>query len=206
MKKRTLLLFALVSVAGCVDTPDSICREFLNANNENIDALMMVTDERQARNMTFRVFSLMGDRYTALDKKWEIIEVSMGRPNIETIKEFLEADGLHLYRAEYKINAQRFTLEMARIRNLLDQYVTREKEAAKEKGEDPNDVRSDRWPMLHAIINTPSVIGPLRTQLEKPKLEGVLARFNDRVDPATLKIFNEKHERFNKGDPIVLAR
>jgi hypothetical protein len=226
MKKRILLVLALVSAAGCVDTPDSVCREFLNANNEHIDALMMVTSERQALNMSVRVFSKMNERYQALDKKWEIMDQGMGnKPSLETIKEFFDSDGMHLYRAEYKINAQRCTLELARIRKLLEQTVEHAKEQARANGEDPDEIKSDRWPTLHKIVHTKSFIDVLRIQLENPKLENMLSRFNGRLDlaksedKAVLKIFQEKNNRFNNlmvkdgkvipiegKEPIALAR
>jgi hypothetical protein len=216
MKKSFLLVLTLIGVAGCVDSPDSICREFLNANNEHIDALMMVTSEQQALNMSIRVFTKMNDRYKALDLKWDIMDQGMGfKPSPETMREFLDSDGLHLYRAEYKINAQRCTLELARIRNLLEQLMEKAREQARANGEDPAEVRSDRWPNLHKIVNTNSLIGVLRTQLENPKLEQLLSRFNNRVEAPLLKIFNAKHDRFNNlkdgkpiegKEPIVLAR
>ena len=163
MKKRILLILALASVVGCVDTPDSVCREFRNANNEHVDALMMVTSEAQAKRMTIRVFSQMPDRYKALDKKWDIMETNWGRtPDMETMKAFLEADGLHLYRAEYKANAQRCTLELARIRNLLEQLMAREKKEAQDEGGGPNDVKqpAELFPHL-ARSSTPRPCWPL---------------------------------------------
>jgi hypothetical protein len=207
MKKPILLVLALVSVAGCVDTPDSICREFLNANNEHIDALMMVTSERQAKHMTIRVFSHMNARYEALDKKWDIMEQGMGnKPSQEDMKTFLESDGFHLYRSEYKMNAQRCTLELARLRNLWNQYVEYAKELEKEKGEPINP--KERWPALYAIIFTKNILNPLRMQLEKPKLEQVLVRFNNRVEPGIMEAFKKKQDIFNPKDrpEIKLAR
>lgn len=213
MKKRLLLVLTLASGAGCVDTPDSVCREFLNANNEHIDALMMVTSERQAVNMNIRVFSKMNERYQALDRKWEIMEQGMGfKPRLDDKKAFLESDGLHLYRSEYRINAQRCSLEMARIRDLLSQLVEQKKEQARANGEDPDAIKSDQWPTLHKIVHTKSFIDVLRLQLENPRLEQLLTRFNGGMDPnnaedkAVMKVFHEKHRRFNgldKDDKVI---
>lgn len=184
MKKRILLVLALTAAAGCVDTPDSVCREYRNANNEHIDALMMVTGETQAKNMTIRVFSQMSDRYKALDKKWDIMETNWGRgPDFQAMKDFLESDGLHLYRAEYRANAQRCSLELARIRDLLEQLMERAKRKAQEEGGNLEEVTAPAlFPTLNAIVNTKSTVGILRTQLESPRLEALLSRFNRGVD------------------------
>ena len=49
MKKRCLLVLCLVAgLSGCTDTIDSVTREYRNANNEAIDAMMMVTSEARA--------------------------------------------------------------------------------------------------------------------------------------------------------------
>ena len=215
MKKRILLVLALVSVVGCVDTPNSVCLEFRNANNEHIDALMMVTNETQAQRMSIRVFSKMSDRYVALDRKWEIMETNWGRtPDLDTMKAFLEADGLHLYRAEYRANAQRCTLELARLRNLVEQIKTREAQAAQDEGREQKPV-SELCPSLNAMVHTPSVLGPLRMQLEKPKLEDTLSRFFGRIDVEkkegkdVIEKYNSKFDTFTKLGPnrqeIVLA-
>jgi hypothetical protein len=214
-KKRILLVLALVAVTGCVDTPDSVCREFRNANNEHIDALMMVTSEAQAKKMTVRVFSQMSDRYKLLDKKWDIMETNWGRaPDFDAIKSFLESDGLHLYRAEYRANAQRCSLELARLRNLLNQLVENAKQKARDEGGNPDEVvTSAAFPALHALVNAGNTISVLRGQMESPRLETLLTKFNGRLDveklegKAVLDNYKKKYKTFcevNENRPIII--
>lgn len=215
MKSRMCILVALFPLAGCVDTPDSVAKEFRNANNEHIDAMMMVTNDTQAERMTVRVFSRMKERYDALDKKWDIMQQGMGRnPSQDTIREFLWADGVHLYRAEYRPNAQRFTLEMARLRDLYKKTLDAAKKAAQDRGEDPDKVIGENvCKALHTVVMQKATLDPLRGQLEKPKMEQLLQFFENRAEKDTFKIYKEKADLFRgrakgrdgKEEDIVLV-
>jgi hypothetical protein len=52
----------------------------------------------------------------------------MNRKKTELMKEILTSDSVHLYLSDLELNAQRFTLEMLRIKRVVNELVEREKE------------------------------------------------------------------------------
>ena len=78
MMRRIVPLLFLLTGAGCVDNADSIAREFRNANNEVLDAMMMVTSEAQAGRMKIRVFAPLGDRLKFIERKLDIMDTNLG--------------------------------------------------------------------------------------------------------------------------------
>jgi hypothetical protein len=151
----------LVLLTGCVDTVDTISREYRSALNEGIDALMMVRTEAQADNVNTRVFKPLGQRFRDLEDK---LKPKQGK---DFTREAMGSEGLQMYITEMDINAQRFGLEMTRLRKLMQIYVDRNREALRASGDDNPVVSESRvCPALHALI-TSDVI---RKELRSPKL------------------------------------
>jgi hypothetical protein len=117
MMKYKLPLLALVLVStGCTDDFDSVAREYRATTNEAIDALMMVTSEKAAERMTVRVLKPMAARYTAIDKKLDLVRKN--RTKAEIVKEVFESDGVHIYLTDLQVNQERLDLEMKRLKHL----------------------------------------------------------------------------------------
>jgi hypothetical protein len=132
MKWKISLLAFLFALAGCTDNMDSITREYRNANNEVIDAMMMITTEEHAARMNVRIFKPMSARYAAIDKKLYIFGVNRAT-NFEMAQAVLESDGVQLYLTDLQVNSRRFSLERLRLRNLFEKYV-------KESGEEVEEI------------------------------------------------------------------
>jgi len=176
MIKRVLLLLALLlGAVGCTDTPDSLAREYRNTTNEGLDAMMMVTSDRQAYRMNVRVFSTLRDRYDALDKKLELVRSN--RTKKEFITEIFASDGVNLYFSELEVNKQRYTLEITRLRHLYGQYMDRERKRLEDLGEDPEKANeNDACPNLAKIMGKGG-LDSLRNQLTQPKLLQMVTQF-----------------------------
>jgi hypothetical protein len=195
MMRRIVPLLFLLTAAGCVDNADSIAREFRNANNEGLDAMMMVTSEAQAGRMKIRVFAPLGDRLKFIERKLDIMDTNLGAKALA--REILTSDGMHLYLAELQVNGQRYGLEMTRLRNLYEQYLERERELLRARGEPANNVQGQEvCPELHAIVVTGTTIKPLEQQLKSPKVLDWMNNWAGRVDEKTMKIFKAKRELF----------
>jgi hypothetical protein len=163
----------VLCLVGCTDTVDSVTREYRNANNEAIDAMMLVTSERRADDMIKRVFKTSTERYQAIDKRLETVERNTAKKK-DFVKNVFESNGVHLYLNELEINAQRFSLEVIRMRNLAKQLVEKEK-----PGAELNDVSMQEvCPKIHELIRPGSpYLSTLRTQLESPKLVQMMEQF-----------------------------
>ena len=192
MKKRCLLVLALLAgLAGCTDTVESVTREYRNANNEAIDAMMMVTSEARAGQMTARVFKPSVERYKAIDSRLNIVQNN--RLNHDFVVETFESAGLHLYLTELEVNQQRFSLEMIRLRNLTNQ----EKDAGRE------------CPNLLELLSPSGPLASLRTQLTNPKLPDMMGRFpnlkNVKDYEKLYQVFAKKREGYRLKQDIILA-
>src|SRR5205085_11426354 len=73
-RSRLILIGLLFLVVGCTDNIDSVTREYRAVNNEAIDALMMITTEAKAREMTIRVFKPLLKRYEGINNKLKIVK------------------------------------------------------------------------------------------------------------------------------------
>jgi hypothetical protein len=187
MTKARLTLFALLlGAVGCTDNIDTVSREYRALNNEAIDALMMVTTEAKAKEMTIRVFKPMQKRYQDIDRKLTIVKSN--RDKGEFVKEMLESDGFHLYLTDLQVNSQRLTLEVLRLRNLRDQYVERERELLKEEGENPGFIDPKKvcpWivDLVTVEVGGPmggggqDVLDPLKKALTKPEILNHFSQF-----------------------------
>jgi len=182
MKPRILIITILLGfLAGCTDTADTVSREYRNQINEGLDALMFVTSEESAKQMSLRVFKPMGDRFTDIDRRLGIVRSN--RTKKEFVTEFFESDSVHMYLSEISINRQRFALEKTRLRDLVQQYKKRNEEC----------------PDLLTLVDDGGVMGPLKTQLEQPKINEYISSFGEwKVDnfPELLAKFKAKREKF----------
>ncbi len=169
MKTRLLLfVLCLLCLVGCTDTPDSMARQYRNAINECMDALMFVTDESSANRMKIRVFKPMFDRFQGLDKKMTIFKNNLKKPAY--VKEVFESDGIHLYLSELQINRQRFALERTRLRLIYQQRIERDRERFDNQGDEEKQFNpATASPALHGIIEG-DTLDPLWRQLKEPAL------------------------------------
>ena len=150
--KLILMLLFLLVVSGCTDSVETVTREYRAANNECIDALMMVTNEAQAKQLTIRIFKPMESRYGEINRKLGLVKLN--RSDAEFVKECYESDSLHLYLTDLQINAQRLTLEMLRIRRLVNALVEREEEALRAAGDaNPKVHPKDICPFLLDLVH-----------------------------------------------------
>lgn len=192
MKARIAIITILLGfLAGCTDTADSVSREYRNQINEGLDALMFVTTEESAKQMSLRIFKPMGDRFTDIDRRLGIVRSN--RTKKEFVTEFFESDSVHMYLSEISINRQRFALEKTRIRDLVQQYKKRDEEC----------------PSLLALVDDGADLGPLKTQLEQPKINEYIASFGDwKIDnfPELLAKFKAKREKFAPRGGLNLVK
>ncbi len=189
---RPHLGFAVLTLvtAGCVDTVDTVAREYRNSNNEVIDAMMVITTESQADGMTARIFKPMNDRYDAIDRKLTILITN--RTKKEIVNEVYESEGVHMYLVELEINRQRYALEMTRLRNLHRQLVDAHQEC----------------PKLDEIVNKEDTLKKLRDQLNNPEFMKLMNQFGTyKVEnyPAILAKFNERRKLFELKKDIILV-
>jgi hypothetical protein len=178
MNKTYLLvmLSLFLFLAGCTDTPDTASREYRNAINESLDAMMMVTSERSAERMNVRIFKGMNERFGAIDKKWVIIESN--RTKKDFIKQVFESDGVQLYLSELQINRDRFSVETIRLKKLFDVTIEREREARRDRGEDPDAFEPrEICPTLHELVMSDAALKPLEDQIMQPKLIEKIQQF-----------------------------
>jgi hypothetical protein len=169
MKARLILMAILLGMlVGCVDTADSLAREYRNQINEGLDAMMLINDEATANQMTLRVFKPMAERFKEIDRRCDI--VNGNRTKKEFINEFGKGDGVRTFVAEVMVNRKRYDKELARLKKLTDQV--------KQNGECP------------ALQNVSSgaALASLDSQLNKtPKLFTLLNDIkNMKADPAVL--------------------
>jgi hypothetical protein len=196
IRVQVLFVSLTLVVAGCVDNIDSVSREYRNANNEAMDAMMMVTSERRAEEMTRRIFKPIKDRYAALDKKVEIILGN--RTKKEFAKDVLESDGVHIYLSELEVNRERYQLEIMRLKNLVKQILAHEKKLLEAEGNnedpDPNKVCKT----LNEMCNRDEALSEVRKQLTEPKLVKYIEQFPQwKVDLNELAaVFQKKREIF----------
>lgn len=192
----------LLAAVGCTDTIDTITREYRNTTNEGIDALMMVTDNDSAAQMTNRVFKRMVIRYKEIDDKLKIVEAN--RSKKEMVKEVYESNGFQIYLNELDMNRQRMSLEVARLRSVIKEYEKEERARLDEEGkfnEEPN--MKEVCPRLYDLIYGNSELEVLRTQIVQPKILEIVAQFPTwKVDtyPMLYSKFMERRATFARDD------
>jgi hypothetical protein len=191
MNKKTFLSgLLLITLTGCVDTIDSVAREYRNSINEGIDAMMMVNSEAQAKDMKMRIFKDLAPRFQALEKKLGIIKINRASPK-EFLQEIFDSNGAHMYLTELDANSQRFALEMTRLRTLTRHYVD----------------QGDSTPILNEMVNG-TLLDPLQSQLDHPKLLEMMVQVNTAkmvdFDKMFLK-FLEKRQEFKPKTNVVLV-
>jgi hypothetical protein len=173
------MLFCLV---GCTDTIDTLTREYRNATNELVDALMMITDEASAKSYTNRVIKPSTARYKEIDNKLTIVRAN--RTKKEFVEEVLDSNGFLLFQADRMLNQERLALEKKRLLHLKRQY--------QQKGE--------QCPSI-ASLAVGAELDTLKQQLEQPKLIDMFNQFKDwKVDTFQDKIgkYNDKWEKVFK--------
>jgi hypothetical protein len=177
MIKRCLLLIVLIApAAGCTDSVDSITREYRNATNEGLDALMLVTSDDKAGRLRRRVFQQLMERFKDIDRRLEIVRTNRTRKEI--VEEVYSSDGFQLYLND---------LEITRLRNLYKQYIDRQRELLLARGEDATQINgSDVCPELYGLLfidfkiddtQSQASNNPLVKQLTEPKLLDMMAQF-----------------------------
>ena len=190
MKKANAIIVStmMTVLAGCTDSPDSLAREYRNANNEGIDAMMMITSENSAKQMAIRVFRPLKDRYDNIDNRLKAVHNNS--TNEQFITQTFQSNNVHLYLTEIEINRQRYTLEMLRLRRLL------EKQMEKKLAEDPNAKAAEAFPGLYEVVVKESTLNPLITAIKQPKL--VFEYMNNFPNAKNVKNYDKLHEEFAK--------
>jgi hypothetical protein len=176
--KRNLLVPALaLLLTECTDTLDSITRDLRNANNEAIDAMMMVTSEEQAHSMNTRVLKPLRQRYGDIEFKLKAWESNRDTKK-QVIEEITRSNGVALYVAELEINRVRFTMEKTRLRNLYKQYQERRLDEMRAAGDNNPIIAHPRkvCPELHDLIMTDNILKNIETQLTEPKLKQMVQK------------------------------
>ncbi len=212
MKKQYLLALALaLLLTGCTDSMDSITRELRNANNEAIDAMMMITSEQQAYRMNTRVLKPLNERYASIEYKLKAWENNRNSKK-EIVEETFDSNGFYLYIAELEVNKQRYTMERTRLRNLYKQYQDRKLDEMRAAGDaDPIIVNPrEVCPELFELVITDSSLKVIESQLMQPKLKQMVSQFpswGNKIDnyPELHKKFLEKSALFAPKDDIRLA-
>jgi len=180
MKSRILIVIVLSGLAaGCVDTADSVSREYRNQINEGLDAMMLVTDEPSAKRMTVRIFKPMGDRFKDIDYRLEIVKAN--REKKEFAAEFVNSDSVHMYVAEVYLNRGRYAIELARLKSVAKKEIEIYRDAhAKSGAQEPFDPNVACKALQDIVAPTGGVLAPLDEQLNKaPKMFGYLNTFKD---------------------------
>jgi hypothetical protein len=193
--KKTHIAFAVFIVAfvGCTDTIDTVTREYRNTNNEVVDALMMITDERSATRMKLRIFDQMLARYNTIDG--HLKTVTDNRSRKEFVKEYYESDGLLLYKADLQVNQLRFNLESRRLQALVDQYVLIKQKELDAKGDRTPVNAQELCPNLWKVAKSLELMKPAIDQLYKPKLTEMEKNFDQwKLKEEELKGFQQKHK------------
>jgi hypothetical protein len=210
MKSRSLIFaIILACVCGCTDTINSVTLEYRNANNEALDAMMMVTNEETAKVMTMRVFKPLGERYKSLDTKLKIIDSN--RTKKEMIKETFESDGTHMYLTELIVNQQRYSLERTRLRTIINHYADKKRQEMIEAGqEDPEVNLAEVCKSLYDLMRKDGILDQtIAKQLfEPPLFETYVKQFNmNKVDdyPKLWEAFRKRREAFQPKEPIILV-
>jgi len=177
IRKGSLIPLSIFLLTGCTDTMDSLTREFRNANNEGIDAMMMVVDDESAHRMNLRVFKPLNERYKDIERRMDIWKNNRAT-NKELIESTFKSDSFYLYYAEIEVNKERFSMERMRLRNLYKQYQDRELQKMRDAG-DPDPVITDpakACPKLHELIMQDK-LKPIEQQLMQPKLTQLVQSF-----------------------------
>ncbi|MBI2805201.1 MAG: hypothetical protein HYX68_09515 [Planctomycetes bacterium] len=191
MKRIPLVFLSLAPIlAGCVDTPDSVSREYRNVNNEVIDSLMMTTNDATAERMLRRIIKPSKDRYDAIDKKLASVEQNSDRKDF--VKAVFESNGVHLYLTELDVNRQRFVLEMARLRKLYKELA--------DAGEE--------CPALKELVADESTLDHVRKQLTDPNLLKTMKNFKKwklSEYPELLEKFMERRKVFQLKEKLDLV-
>lgn len=187
-------------LTGCTDNMESMSREFRNANNEAIDAMMMVTSEDQAYRMTVRVLKPLNERYSGIEDKMKSWQAN--RTNKEIVEETFNSNGFYLYLAEVEVNRMRYAMERTRLRNLYRQYQQRKLEEMRAAGDNDPVVANPRevCPYLYDLIATDNLLKKIENQLTDPKIVMLLKQF-----PTMKGVENypELHELFLKKRAII---
>ena len=207
MIQRFLLVAVMLGMlTGCVDTIDSVAREYRNEINECIDAMMMVTNEASAKEMTIRVFKPSLEKFQGIDKKLKVFEAN--RETLEFVKEAIDANGFYLLESEYDYNRQRYALEKTRLRHVRDEIVNAQRDKLIAEGNaNPAEAAANCCPKLDELLRESSPLSSLEAQLKTPPMPAKLDQIKTRLKPKDReelnKKYDEKKEQFNKGKKEV---
>jgi hypothetical protein len=168
MTYRILAFLVLVGcTTACRDSADQLSRDYRNLNNEAIDALMMITDEPQAKLMLERVIREYPQKLKVVDdrcKNWK-----QNTEKDEYATQIFTSDSMAILLVECKMNQERLELEKRRLKRLNDQLVADEREARRQAG-DPNAIVEPRtlFPTISLLLSDEKDdLKRIETQLEK---------------------------------------
>jgi hypothetical protein len=174
-KAKSLVVVAILALTGCTDTIDSISREYRNANNEVIDAVMAITSEQKAKDINARIFKTIPERYKKMDDKLKNYETNQAT-NLEMVTNYLTSDGVQLLIADRKANVKRFDVAMKRLKELYEQYINEAREA---QGNDFDE--NAVAPTIRDIIRVPShPLVQFEKQLNTSEIETKMAKWDDK--------------------------
>jgi hypothetical protein len=162
------LAFFALFLAGCADTMDSLAREMRNANNEAIDALMLITDADQAKRVETRVLKPLAERYQNIDGRLDVWAAN--RTKKDRAAEIQASAGYDLFMAELPTNKKRFDLEQARLRDLYEKSVKK----ARDDGID--DAQAGARLASLKMLATQNGLDFINKQLSEPKLGQLAGR------------------------------
>lgn len=118
MKRTFALLLVVLTASGCVETADSISREYRNLNNEAIDALMMVTSEARARTAVDRVLSEYENKLKKIEGKVKVFKLN--NEKVDVLKQVYNSDSVAILILENSYNKQRLEAEKKRLALLFN--------------------------------------------------------------------------------------
>jgi hypothetical protein len=198
MKARILVMSVLLGMlVGCTDTADSISREYRNEINESLDAMMLVTDEVSAQQMTLRVFKPMADRFKEVDRRLGILR--MNRTKKEFAAEFTTSDSANMYISEIFINRERFKEEMKRLKSVKQREIEAKQQAHAKSGSEEPFNPTEACKALNMICAESGALSSLDSQLNKtPAMFALINEMNAwKLDQAVLDEMNSRRKKFN---------
>jgi hypothetical protein len=133
MRRRlSFLSFLLLCATGCTDSIDAMARDTRNMNNEAVDALMVVTNDAQAKIVIDRVFDNYQEKVKKIDdrlKNWDF------RDSKEKANDLFLSDSLAILFVENVANRDRLLIEKTRLKELAAQQPDAANLAALARGE-----------------------------------------------------------------------
>lgn len=184
MKRTFAFLLVVLAASGCVESADSISREYRNLNNEAIDSLMMVTSEARARTAVDRVLSEYENKLKKIEDKVKAYKMNA---KIDILKQMYTSDSIVILTLENGYNKQRLEAEKKRLKRLFD-TLKAEQPGVELKYLEELSKSGDKTNKIAQQLEKNSLLELFNQILKDPKL------FKD-GPPPELKGFSESYQR-----------